>query len=425
MSLRRIFGVLLLGLMMSSTAQAAATVIVEVGPLTNISLIARLLNATLLDSIPGTRIHLLSVSELPLLSSLQLNLLGIVNIEVNKVVAAPAHLRYAILSVPGAADAHWYLNQPAMARVGAGRAHAYSRGNGVLIADINSIVDYSHPALRGHLTGGYDFVTARAGYQSTLNQSSASFLDQSSAAFLDQSSAAFLDQSSAAFLDQSSAAFLDQSAAAFLDAGNPSQSHGTLTVGIIAAMAPESQIMPLRVFDDNGNADFFSITRAIHYARMQQADIINMSFGIATNSTSIRKAVDAARNAGILMVASAGNSNSSAAQFPAAFTGVISVAAVDLADKKGSFSNYGSTIDISAPGVNIISAYPGGYYSIVSGTSFSAPMVAAQAALIRSVRSTSVQNWITGTAVNINAQNPSYIGRLGYGRIDILRSVRP
>ncbi len=141
-----------------------------------------------------------------------------------------------------------------MKLIRADKALAYSKGRRAVVADLNSRVDYGHPALAGRLTGGYDFVSERAARAASLDQSSAGFLDRSSAAILDQSSAAFLDQSSAAFLDQSTASFLDQTSASFLDATNPAHGHATFCAGLIAAVAPEAMIMPLRVFDDNGAA---------------------------------------------------------------------------------------------------------------------------------------------------------------------------
>src|SRR5206468_11045564 len=89
-------------------------------------------------------------------------------------------------------------------------ARTRSTGRGVIIADINAAIDVSHPALRGHLTGGYDFVgsgSRRTRVGATLDQASSCYLDQSWASFLDQSTASFLDQSTASFLDQSTASF--------------------------------------------------------------------------------------------------------------------------------------------------------------------------------------------------------------------------
>src|SRR5262249_46246808 len=151
---------------------------------------------------------------------------GVVWMESNAVVAANRN-KGAVLSVGSQTSPDWYDKQPAFELIHRTAALQTSTGSGVVIADINSIVDFSHPALKGHLTAGYDFVLGKpAGFN--LNQSTASFLDQSSASFLDQSTASFLDQSTASFLDQSTASFLDQSTASFLDASNPAHGHGTL-----------------------------------------------------------------------------------------------------------------------------------------------------------------------------------------------------
>ena len=126
----------------------------------------------------------------------------------------------------------------------------------------------------------------------------------------------------------------------------------------------------------------------------------------------------------VTLTVSAGNSNTAVPQYPAAYSGVITAAGTNLLDVKAPFSNYGSTIYVDAPGVNIISAYPSGRYAMVSGTSFSAPMVAAEAALIMSVKNGNVKTTIGSAVVNINAQNPSYLGKLGLGRINILNAVK-
>src|SRR5262249_42105457 len=155
---------------------------------------------------------------------------------------------------------------------------------------------------------------------------------------------------------------------------------------VIAAVAPNSMIMPIRVFDDSGQADVFSIAKGTYWAVQHGARVINMSFGLSASYGSIQAALTYAANNNVQVVASAGNAGVSTPQFPASVKSVIAVAATDLADKKASFSNYGSTIYVDAPGVNVISAYPGGYYAMVSGTSFSAPIVAAETALVMSAK---------------------------------------
>ena len=424
--LRRVFlCFILIGALSANAMAASVPMIVQLGPLGNILNVVNTLGGTLLDSVPGTNTHLVSFPSLPAVSSLLQSLPGITSMEVDKTLLVPDHGQMGILTVAPATAADWYKNQPELLRIRAVAAQTYAKGRSVVVADLNSSVDYGHPALIGHLTSGFDFVNSRSGYRGTLNQSSATFLDQSSATFLDQSSATFLDQSSATFLDQSAATFIDQSSATFIDGNdNPAYSHGTLCAGIIAAMAPDSMIMPLRIFDDTGQTDVFSVVKAIHYAVGNGARVINMSFGMSQASPSVQSAINKAVNSGVVVVASAGNAGTSTPQFPASAGGVISVAAVSSMDQKASFSNYGSTVYVDAPGVNIISAFPGGRYEMVSGTSFSAPMVAAEAAMIMSVKNTNVKSLIGSAVVSIDAQNPSYSGKLGRGRIDVLNAVK-
>jgi subtilisin family serine protease len=112
-------------------------------------------------------------------------------------------------------------------------------------------------------------------------------------------------------------------------------------------------------------------------------------------------------------------------QYPAAYAGVLTTAATTLQDVKAAFSNYGLPVYVDAPGVNIISAAPGNHWALVSGTSFSAPMTAAAAALVRALGITGAATRIGSGAVNIDALNPSYLGQLGHGRIDLLNAVNP
>ena len=428
--MRKLPAVLLLMVFTQLKGWASDYVIVELAPNVSAAAVAAATGGQVLDSIPGSAHYLMKV---PSVTALAHNLQpGVVNVELNSLVNLTPGTALGILKTGGSTSAEWYAQQPSFNLVHAGAALGVSRGRGVVVADLNVLVDYSHPALVGHLTAGYDFVVTRGSGSTTLNQSSASFLDQSSAGFLDQSSAGFLDQSSAGFLDQStagfldqsSASFLDQSSASFLDQTNPAHGHGTFCAGLIAAVAPEAMIMPLRVFDDSGNTDAFTIVRGIRYAVEHGADVINMSFGMTSESKAVEQAIEFAFDHGVTVVASAGNNNSSTPQFPAAFDNVMSIAATNLQDKKTSFSNFGSTIFVDAPGINIISAYPGGYYAIASGTSFSAPFVSGEAALIRSLRHGDTHEAVATGTVNIDSQNPGYQHELGFGRIDMLRALQ-
>jgi subtilisin family serine protease len=404
---------------LSAYAQAQTPLIVQISPLGNITSIANALGGTVLDQIPNTQIYLLSVpvNVPPLLTSVLSPLAGLLGIqwaEVNSGVTLPNVGQLGIFQVISGVAPGWYAAQPTWQIMHVQDALAYSRGAGVIIADINSQVDSTHPAIAGHLTSGYDFVTGKPSGYSQLNQSSASFMDQSSASFMDQSSASFMDQSSASFMDNTGLP---------LASSNPAYSHGTECAGVLAAIAPGSLIMPLRVFDSNGNSDLFSIAKAIRYAANNGAQVINMSFGTLTDSHAIKNSINYALGLNLTLAASAGNNNTTSPQYPAAYSGVITTAATDINDQKASFSNYGNSVVVDAPGVNIILPYPGGMYSVVFGTSFSAPAVAGTAALVRSLRTTGTTASITGTTVNINSENPNYVNQLGYGRIDVLHAV--
>ena len=194
--------------------------------------------------------------------------------------------------------------------------------------------------------------------------------------------------------------------------------------------------MPLRAFDDQGIGSVWSIKKAIMYAVKNGAHIINMSFGLSTYSHTLANAAAFALRNDVVLVSSAGNNGTAEVQYPAGYTDVIGVAATDLFDKKAPFSNYGIAVYVTAPGVNIISAYPNGLYAVLSGTSFSAPMVAAQAALMRTALVNygvdfkqyplimCVRYLLSIGAVNIDTQNPSFSKQLGYGRINLENSKK-
>jgi subtilisin family serine protease len=401
------------------SAAPSYAAILEIADGADIKAIASALQAQVVNQLPQSGTYLLSVRSL---APTAYSTPGVLLIEINlsKSLGSP---KGGILQTSNTTGPNWYLGQPAFKLIEADRALSLSSGSGVIIADLDSMVDHSHPALAGHLTAGYDFVTGNPVGSTVLNQSAATFLDQSSATFLDQSSATFLDQSSATFLDQSSATFLDQSSATFLDSTNPFHGHGTLVAGILSAIAPQSMIMPLRVFDDSGNADTYTIATAIRYAVDHGAHVINMSFSTTDDSKALKDALDYANKAGVVLVASAGNDNSSQPVLPASAGNVIGVAATDLTDMKASFSNYGGYLQVSAPGVNIIAPYPSGHYALVSGTSFSAPIVAGEAALIRSfyLGTINVEDKVGKGTINIGQKNPGK--SLGHGRIDVLHGL--
>jgi subtilisin family serine protease len=160
----------------------------------------------------------------------------------------------------------------------------------------------------------------------------------------------------------------------------------------------------------------------ILYAAVSGADVINMSWGGPGTSTTAQNIVNYAAGEGCILIAAAGNDDVNTQFYPAAYNNVVSVAATTSTNTKASFSNYGSWIDVSAPGNNIYSTTVGNSYGNKSGTSMASPMVAGLAGLMKSLNpnmpNADLINCLLTTAVNIDAQNPSFIGELGSGRID-------
>jgi thermitase len=422
---------------LSIEASAAVTVIVQPKNNASIDAIAAELGGTVLDAMPDGSAYLMSLPAIPTVIPKDVQAIA-----TDSTLILPRFKGAAFRTATSSGTMPGYACQPAMQLVHAQPAGLVSTGRGVIIADIDAAIDTTHPALQGHLVAGYDFVThgstkntatleqSTASFldQSTasfLDQSTASFLDQSTASFLDQSTASFLDQSTASFLDQSTASFLDQSTASFLDSSNPAHGHATMVAGILVALAPDALIMPLRAFDDTGAGSAFEIAKAIRYAVKNGAQVINLSLGLSADASEVRAAIDFAVKRGVVVVAAAGNNGSAALQYPAAYPGVIGVGATDRWDRIASFSNYGQSITVMAPGVDIVTAYPGGLYAVASGTSFSSPFVAAEAALIlaEGPKVKAVASDIESTAVNIYNLNPSLAGELGYGRVDLLGGV--
>lgn len=163
------------------------------------------------------------------------------------------------------------------------------------------------------------------------------------------------------------------------------------------------------------------------YAVSAGADVISMSWGGSGSSTTAQNIITWASQQGAVLVAAAGNNNVNTMFYPAGYVECIAVAATGSNDSKASFSNYGSWIDISAPGNNIYSTLPSNGYGNMSGTSMACPLVAGLAGLMLSMNPlltpTDIRNCIQNNAVNINSQNPSYIGQLGAGRIDANASM--
>ncbi|MDK9699121.1 MAG: S8 family serine peptidase [bacterium] len=180
---------------------------------------------------------------------------------------------------------------------------------------------------------------------------------------------------------------------------NPSDEmgHGTAVASValaaanwhgIIGLAPNIKLMTLRAGNANGYLEEDDVAAAILYAAENGANVVNMSFGDVVVAPVLRDAIEYARSRNVLMTASSGNTGQNATHFPSGYEAVISVGASDQTGRRASLSSYGSSIDLIAPGVDILAAKLDHLWDYTNGTSFSSPYVAAAACLILSVDST-------------------------------------
>ena len=188
--------------------------------------------------------------------------------------------------------------------------------------------------------------------------------------------------------------------------------HGTHVAGIISAVANNgigvaglaqgAHILPVRVLDNNAGGWASDIAKGIIWATDHGAKVISMSLMTAFDDSALRAAVSYASARGVVMVAAAGNSRQfgNPIAYPAAYAGVLGVAATDQANAGATFSTIGSFVGISAPGVNILSTYKNSEWAVMSGTSMATPYVAATAALVRSAQPTLPADQVLTTLTN-------------------------
>jgi subtilisin family serine protease len=265
--------------------------------------------------------------------------------------------------------------------------HNYATGAGVVVAVLDTGIDLTHELLAGRvLEGGYNFID--------LNE----------------------DVSESVEDDTSDGALFG---------------HGTFVAGLIAHIAPGAWILPIKVLDEHGTGDTFYVAAGILHAIDAGADVLNLSLGTSVQTQILDYAVEQAHTAGALVVCAAGNLDQlEPLEFPAAHPLTIAVASTQLNDVKAGFTNYGEHIDLSAPGTQLVSSYPGSAYASASGTSASTAIVSGAAAVIHAqlagpnVDIDDVRDSLVAAALNIDDINHDYAGLLGTGRLRLLEAVQ-
>jgi len=305
-----------------------------------------------------------------------------------------------------------------------------SKGDGVIVAVIDTGVYLAHPDLSSQLIAGYDFVSNRDSARDGNG------------------------------IDNNPDDPGDD------DIPGASSWHGTHVAGTVAAasnngiggagVAWNAKIMPLRALGKNGGTSY-DIIQAVRYAARlsndsntlpaNKADVINLSLGGYSSSAAEQSVYAAARNAGVIIAAAAGNETSSSPFYPAAYPEVISVSATNYQGTLASYSNFGSSISVAAPGGELRnddnrdgkkdgvfstvaddssgSRQPS--YDLYQGTSMASPHVAGVIALMKSaypaLSASDVDQLLQSCAITSKATSCNRDNQLGYGQIDAYRAV--
>ncbi|XVH31993.1 S8 family peptidase [Haloferacaceae archaeon DSL9] len=209
--------------------------------------------------------------------------------------------------------------------------------------------------------------------------------------------------------------------------------HGTHVAGIAGAETDNgtgvagisnSTLISARALDENGSGSTADIADAITWAADEGADVINLSLGGPQGSSTLESAVSYAHNRGSLVVAAAGNDGQQAVSYPAAYSECVAVSALDPDESLASYSNYGSEIDLAAPGSNVLSTTTTarGSYERLSGTSMASPVVAGVAGLTLAqwnLTNEELRTHLFATAVDIGLSETQQ----GSGRVDAGNAV--
>jgi subtilisin family serine protease len=215
--------------------------------------------------------------------------------------------------------------------------------------------------------------------------------------------------------------------------------HGTHVAGIVGAVdndigvigtAQQTNLWGVKVLDKNGAGYLSDVIDGITWSINNDMEVINMSLGTTSDSPSLHDAVDAAYDAGVVVVAAAGNSgdgdgSTNDVEYPAKYDSVIAVAATSDTDSTPSWSSEGAEIEVAAPGVDVRSTWNDGGYHTISGTSMASPHTAGVVALLLSADGTlspaEVRAKLQATADDLGASGFDVF--YGYGLVDAEEAV--
>jgi subtilisin family serine protease len=271
-------------------------------------------------------------------------------------------------------------------RIDADLAWSTTKGTGVKVAIVDTGIDMDHPDLAANIKGGFNALAPRGKYKDPNN-------------------------------------FDDDNG------------HGSHCAGIVAAIdneigvigvAPEAWLYGVKVLDGAGFGYDSDIIEGIEWCVDNSMQVCSMSFGGYEDDQAFRAAIDAAWNAGIVMVAAAGNDGYEEPDLlPAGYPTAIAISAMDSDDSIVWWSNYGDEIELAAPGVSIYSCYKRGGYTTMSGTSMACPHVSGVAALVLAVHPSYTNDqvrqtlWNTAEDLGASGWDPYY----GYGLVDAEAAV--
>jgi len=221
-----------------------------------------------------------------------------------------------------------------------------------------------------------------------------------------------------------------------------SPSHGTMVAGIIAAklndqgivgIAPDASLYALKVMDSDGSSSISNIIAALQWTVEHDIDIASISMG-GPDSMALRDACDSAYQAGVLIIAAAGNTLRGKVDYPAAYGSVVAVGATDKQDRPESYTAKGNEVELSAPGAYIRSTIRDGRFGTASGTSQAAPHISGVAALILSAGVNDLNNDGLTNNSDVRLQllmatrdlgDPGRDDLYGYGIIDVSSIFNP